>query len=158
MFDTFDTHSGRVYDVADTVCRAQNGSTYGRNFETVGRRFLTIRTTNQLKNCCIWHLFSLCLLSLCLSIYLPICLSVCLSSCPSVMPFPLNVRVMLWTGSLNTSGIRKSPDCLLVATSHAAFDSPFHWSKLPSVITTTESCCHERLYHSCATEPFRKFH
>ena len=37
VFDTFDTHAGRVYDVADTVCRAQNGSTYGRNFETLGR-------------------------------------------------------------------------------------------------------------------------
>ena len=32
VVDTFTTHASLVYDVTDTDCRAQNGSTHGRVF------------------------------------------------------------------------------------------------------------------------------
>ena len=38
MIGTFATHSGRVYDVTDTSCWAQNGGTHGRIFATFQRR------------------------------------------------------------------------------------------------------------------------
>jgi len=38
VIGTFATHSGRVYDVTDTSCWAQNGGTHGRIFATFQRR------------------------------------------------------------------------------------------------------------------------
>ena len=38
MIGTFATHSGRVYDVTDTSCWAQNGGTHGRIFANFQRR------------------------------------------------------------------------------------------------------------------------
>ena len=36
-FDTYATHAGLGYDVTETDCRAQNGSTHGRVFATLKR-------------------------------------------------------------------------------------------------------------------------
>ena len=43
VFDTFATRSGLVYDVTDTDCWTQNGSTHDRVAATAKRRFLTNR-------------------------------------------------------------------------------------------------------------------
>ena len=51
VFDTFATHSGLAYDVIDSDCRAQNGSTHGRVFAIFKRRFLTNRIITAFKSC-----------------------------------------------------------------------------------------------------------
>ena len=53
VFDTFATHSGLAYDVIDSDCRAQNGSTHGRVFAIFKRRFLTNRIIIAFKSCVI---------------------------------------------------------------------------------------------------------
>ena len=46
-----------VHDVTDTDCWAQNGSTHGRVFTTLKRRFLTNRRRNCIKTCGVYILF-----------------------------------------------------------------------------------------------------
>ena len=63
VFDTFATHFGLVYDVTDTHCWAQNGSSHGQVFETFKRRSLANRPINELKTAGFLVLF-VCLLKI----------------------------------------------------------------------------------------------
>ena len=55
IFDIFATHAGLVYDVTDTDCWAQNGSTRGCVFATFKRRFLKIQTHKRFNRTLIYY-------------------------------------------------------------------------------------------------------
>ena len=87
--------TGRVNDVINTDCWAQNDSTHGRVFVTFKRRFLTSSTRNQVNTCSLSLSVSLCL---CLSVslcYRSVCLSVCLSVSLSCLNLCLSVCLSL---------------------------------------------------------------
>ena len=46
----FDAHAGFVYDVTDTDCWEQNGSTHGRAFAISERKCLTNGSSSREKN------------------------------------------------------------------------------------------------------------